>query len=69
MGKVSIKGVLVGSIVDVFSSVILGLPFALYTVSKVDLSHVPKERAESTVAAAIHGNVPLYLSQLMVPAT
>jgi hypothetical protein len=41
MGKVSIKGVLVGGIVDVVTSVVLGLPFAIYAMSKVDLSHTP----------------------------
>ena len=66
MGKVSVKGVLIGGIVDVVASVVLGLPFAFYTMSKLDLSNTPKEGIESTVTAAIHGNVPLYVGQLLV---
>jgi hypothetical protein len=66
MNKVSIKGVLIGGIVDIVSSVVLGLPFALYIVLKLDLSNVPKDRMESTITAAIHGNVPLYVGQLLV---
>jgi hypothetical protein len=66
MRKVSVKGVLVGGIVDVVTSVVLSLPFAIYTVLKLDLSNTPKDRVESTVSAAIHGNVSLYVAQLLV---
>jgi hypothetical protein len=66
MRKVSVKGVLVGGVVDVVTSVVLSLPFALYTVLKLDLSNTPKDRVESTVSAAIHGNVSLYVAQLLV---
>jgi hypothetical protein len=41
MSKVSVKGVLIGGIVDIVTSVVLGLPFALYAMLKVDLSHTP----------------------------
>jgi hypothetical protein len=66
MGKISIKGVLVGGIIDVVMSVGLGLPFAIYAMSKVDLSHTPNAQATSTVTAVIHGNMPLYIGQLLV---
>ena len=66
MNKISVKGVLVGGIVDIVSTVVLGLPFALYTVLKLDLSNIPKKRIESTITVAIHGNVPLYIAQLLV---
>ena len=64
MSKVSLKGVLIGGVVDMVASVVLGLPFALYTTLKVDLSHTPNTQA--AVTAAIHGNVPLYAAQLLV---
>jgi len=66
MRKISVKGVLIGGIVDIVSSVVLGLPFALYTALKVDLSHAPNSQASTAVTAAIHGNVPLYAAQLLV---
>ena len=66
MGAISVKGVIVGGIVDVVTSVVLGVPFALYAVSKLDLSNVPKDRVESVISAAIHANVPLYLGQTLV---
>ena len=47
MDKVSVKGVLVGGIVDVVTSVVLGLPFALYAMLKVDLSHTPNAQASA----------------------
>lgn len=66
MGKVSIKGVLTGGIVDVVTSFVVGLPFALYTVARRDLSHVSQAEAVATVSAEIRGNLPLYLAQLAV---
>lgn len=66
MRKLSVKGVLIGGVVDVVASVLLSLPFALCATLKVDLSHTPSSRASGVVAAAIHGNVPLYVAQLLV---
>ncbi len=66
MGAVSFKGVIIGGIVDVVASVVLGLPFAIYTVSKLDLPSIPKSQVGATVTAAFHANVPLYAGQLLV---
>jgi len=66
MSAVSIKGVVVGAIVDVVASVALGLPFVLYAMSKVDLSHIPIAQSSATVTAAIHDSAPLYAGQLAV---
>jgi hypothetical protein len=65
MSRLSVKGVLIGSIVDVVASVVLGLPFAIYAMSKVDLSHMPRAQTSAAVTAVVHGNVPLYLGQLL----
>jgi hypothetical protein len=62
MGKVSIKGVLIGSIVDVAASVVLGLPFAIYAVANIDLSNTARAGASAGVTAAIHTNVPMYVA-------
>ena len=66
MKNVSIVGVLVGSVIDVLTSIVLGLPFGLYALSKVDLAHTPKDQIQSAIAAAMHGNAVLYLAQLFV---
>jgi hypothetical protein len=66
MSKVSVKGVLIGSVVDVVASVVLGLPFALYAMLKIDLSHAPNAEASAAVTTAIHANLPLYMAQLLV---
>jgi hypothetical protein len=66
MSKVSIKGVLIGGIVDVVSSVVLGLPFAIYAISKIDFAHTPKDRVGPTITAAMNGNVPVYIGQLLI---
>jgi len=64
--KVSIKGVVIGGIVDILTSVILGLPFAIYAMSKVDLSRIPSDQASGAVTAVVRGNAALYLGQLLV---
>jgi CHASE2 domain-containing sensor protein len=66
MGKVSIKGVLIGSIVDIVASVALGLPFSLYAMSKVDLSNTPKAQIESVVSTALRGNTLLHVVELLI---
>ena len=64
--KVSILGVFVGGVVDVASSVLAGLPFALYSTFKLDPSKRIGPHSSEAVSAAIHANVPLYFAQLMV---
>lgn len=66
MSRVSVKGVLIGGIVDIVASVVLGLPFALYAMLKVGLPQKPNVQASGAVTAAIHANVPLYIAQLLV---
>jgi len=57
--KVSIKGVLIGGIVDIVTSVVFGMPFGLYAASKVDLARIPKDQVEAAISAAMRGNVLL----------
>jgi hypothetical protein len=66
MKKVSILGVLVGSVTDVSTSFILGIPFGIYALSKVDLAHTPKDQLQSAITAAMHANAMLYWAQLSV---
>jgi len=64
--KLSLKGVLVGGLVDIAASVLFGLPFAIYEMTKVDLSHTPSAQASTALTHAIRSNVPLYIGQLLV---
>ena len=66
MRKVSVKAVLIGGIMDVVTSVVLGLPFAIYAMSQVDLSSTPTAQVSTAIAAAVHRNTPLYVGQLLV---
>jgi hypothetical protein len=66
MRKVSIKGVFIGGIVDVVSSIVLGLPFGFYAMSKVDLSNIPKDQKSAALAVVVHQDFPLYLGELVV---
>jgi hypothetical protein len=66
MSKISMKGVLIGAVVDVITSVLLGVPLAIYAMSKLDLTHTPKEQIGSALTAAIHGNPSLYAAQLLI---
>jgi hypothetical protein len=64
--KVSIAGVLIGGVVDVVSSLLAGIPFALYFASKVDPSQRVGPRASEALSAAMHANVALYSVDLVV---
>ncbi len=64
MRKISILGVLLGAVVDIVSSLLLGMPFALFAASRADLTHVPPAQVSAAITAAIHGNIPLYLAEL-----
>ena len=64
--KVSLKGVLIGGIVDILSSSLLAVPFAVYALSKVDLAHTPKDQLGHALAAVSLGTPWLYAMQLLV---
>ena len=64
--KISILGVLVGGVVDVASSVVAGLPLALYSTFRLDPSQRMGPHASEAVTAAIHADFPVYLAQLVI---
>jgi hypothetical protein len=64
--KVSLKGVLIGGIADVVSSSLLGIPLAVYALSKVDVAHTPKDQLGSAIVAVSQGTPWLYGTQLLV---
>jgi hypothetical protein len=64
--KVSPKGVLIGGVVDVLSSSLMGIPLAIYAVSKVDLAHTPKDQLGPAIAAVSHATPWLYGMQLLL---
>lgn len=66
MGKVSVKAILIGGLVDAVSSILLDIPLSLYVTLHVDLSNVPKDRVESTINTANQANIPLYVTGLLV---
>lgn len=65
MRKLSILGVLVGGVVDVASSMLLGIPFGIYAVWKANLAHVPKEQLQSAIAATMH-QYPIFFEEMLV---
>ena len=58
-----------GGIVDVVSSSLLSIPFAIYALSKIDLTHTPKDQLSSALAAVRHAIPWLYGAQLLVGLT
>ncbi len=57
--RVSIKGVLIGGIVDVVTSVVLGMPFAIYAMSRIDVSHTPSSQVSTAVTKFVHASPAL----------
>ncbi|MGP0018905.1 MAG: hypothetical protein ACLPHP_10085 [Candidatus Sulfotelmatobacter sp.] len=64
--RVSIKGVLIGGIVDVVTSVVLGMPFAIYAMSRIDVSHTPSSQVSTAVTKFVHASPALYAGELFV---
>jgi len=66
MNKVSIKGVLIGGMVDVATSLVLGIPIAIYAFAKVDFAHTPKDQMAVAMTAVMNGHPSIYITQMAV---
>jgi hypothetical protein len=66
VSKLSFKGVLIGGIVDVAASFVLGIPLAVFVVSKIDMARIPKDQLGAAITAAMNGSVALHVAQLVV---
>ncbi len=64
--RVSIKGVLIGGIVDVVTSGVLGLPLVIYAMSRIDMSHTPSSQVSMAVTKLIHASPALHSVELLV---
>jgi hypothetical protein len=58
--------VLIGGIIDVVGSFVLGLIITLGAMSKLDLSRVPKDQVQATVAAALYANRSLQIGLMVM---
>ena len=64
--RISIKGVLIGGIVDVVTSGVLGLPFAIYAMSRVDVSNTPSSQVSKAVTTFVYAHPALHAGELLV---
>ena len=69
MGRLSLRGVLIGGIIDVVASVVFSLPLAIYVVFKLDLSRLPPNRMYSAIISALHGNLRFHIGQSIIGLT
>jgi hypothetical protein len=66
MGKVSIKGVVVGGIADVVTTNILFIPLLAFAAKSIDLAHTPKEQGQAALMSALHTSPGLFPAQILV---
>jgi cell shape-determining protein MreD len=64
--RVSIKGVVIGGIVDVVTSSLLGIPFVIYAMLRIDVSHTPSSQVSTAVIKFIHASPALFAGELFV---
>jgi hypothetical protein len=64
--RVSIKGAVIGGIVDVVASSILGVPLAMFAMARVNASHLPPDQASAAVMALIHADPGLRAAQFLL---
>jgi hypothetical protein len=64
--RVSIKGVVIGGIVDVVTSGLLGVPMVIYAMSRIDLSHTPSSQVSMAVTKLIQASPALRSVELLL---
>jgi len=65
VGKIAIRSVLVGGLVDVFVSSLLGAVSVVFVLLLLSIAHVPSERDSEIVPHIVHGN-PLFIAAQIV---
>ena len=65
MSKVSIKGVIIGSITDIVSSNIVQIPLFVYIVSQLSMESIPQDEIEKALMSAMKNNY-IYFTIAMV---
>jgi len=61
MGKLSIKGVVIGGVAEVGLSLVCGLVLGIYLVFSIASQHLPKARNHAATVAALHSSYWLFL--------
>ena len=69
MGRISIKGVIIGGITDIVSTFVLTLPVLVYFMISSEVLRLPNEQARvAALTAAMQGNVQLYGILMLIGA-
>lgn len=63
MGKISLKGVVIGGITDIVATNILAIPLIAYVIAAFGLSHLPPDQMSIAIVSTIHDHWPLHLVQ------
>jgi putative membrane protein (TIGR04086 family) len=66
MGRVSVKGVVVGGVLDIILSMILGIPLVICALATAKLAGTPPDQLGRALAASIHARPLLYGTQLLI---
>jgi hypothetical protein len=64
MKRVSTKAILIGGIVDIGSSSVLGILLGVLIAARLDLTHMPKDQLANALKAAINGSIPLRAAEI-----
>jgi hypothetical protein len=65
VSKISIKGVLVGGIVDIVTTEILAFPLLIVVAARANISALPKAQQTQVLTAAIHDSSMFFLTGLI----
>ena len=65
MKALSFKGILIGGIVDVGLSFVLGIPLSVYVILKVASLHLPKAQIHDAISG-INREMPIFLGQMVL---
>lgn len=68
MGKIAIRSVVVGGLIDVFASSFLGAVSVVFVLLLLSIAHVPPERDSEIVPLVMHGNPLFIAAQILIGA-
>ena len=66
MKRISLKGVIIGSITDIVATNILALPLIIYIAATSHLSALPKEQISNELVQTLHNDPILFSTQLLI---
>src|SRR4051794_2847857 len=68
MRDISIKGIVIGAVIDWITSITFMAPLTIYVMASRRITNLPREQMAATLKAAMHADVRIFSIQLLIGA-